>query len=534
MSPICRISQSRVFPAACLLAAAVALSAPVSADETDWPDPPFEAEVVAEEVELRAGASEDFYAVGTVSEGTRVRVMSMLGDWLRIAPPPGVYSLVEKEYVDPADGDRTGQINQNRVLAYAARADGGTEDLRGQRTLFVGASVSIVGEVNGYYRITAPSDVFVFLPRSSDKVRPTDADTDASAEPDRHVEPDEVDLQSEPMPDLQLPEIDPAEIEAEVTRPTFEARLRADERFEFAGEQFRGEHLEMLFERIAEIDTEWSVRIDSYEDVPSAWRERARELASEKGLEDVTFEVLDESTPDMAERDEDDPDTRIAERPDVDDQVDDARDDQEADREDDDDERYAHIEVEVPLSDPVLAAERRFRAAVDKPLHEQPLDDLIERFEAAAETEDLPDLDRRVAEARLGDLRSRQSALEALQRLDRTGEALAADDEQPRFVRPDRPAHFDFTGTLTTSAVFDGTARPRLLRLVSAEEGHTIAYLRPDAVEDVRDLLGDEVAVVGRAERDAELGVRIIDVQWIGLAPTDDLEVDTDADPDDE
>ena len=530
MSPICRISPSRVFPVACLLIAALSLSRPVSADEIDWPDPPFEAEVVAEEVELRAGASEDFYTVGTVSEGTRVRVMSMLGDWLRIAPPPGVYSLVAKEYVDPAEGGRTGRINQNRVLAYAARADGGTEDLRGQRTLFVGASVSIVGEVNGYYRITAPSDVFVFMPRSSDKVRPTDAD--AAREPDRAVEPDEVDLEAEPMPDLQPPDIDPAEIEAEVTRPPFEARLRADERFEFAGEQFGGEHLEMWFDRIAEIDPEWSVRIESYEDVPSAWRERARELASERGLEDVTFEVLDRSTPDMAEREEDDPDTRIAERPEVDDQA--------ADREadDDDDERYAHIEVEVPLSERVLAAERRFRAAVEKPLPEQPLDDLIERFEAAAESEDLPDLDRRVVEARLGDLRARQRALEALQRLDRTGEALAATDGQPRFVRPDRPAYFDFTGTLTTSAVFDGTARPRLLRLLSADEGHTIAYLRPEAVEDLRDLLGEPVAVVGRAERDAELGVRIIDVQWIGPAPTDELDVevdaDADADPDDE
>jgi len=72
-------------------------------------------------------------------------------------------------------------------------------------------------------------------------------------------------------------------------------------------------------------------------------------------------------------------------------------------------------------------------------------------------------------------------------------------------------------GQLLASAVYNGHALPRLLRLVEPSDGRTIAYLAGGADSDFSNHLGQIVGVVGVARNDPALMIKIIEVKQLDL-----------------
>src|SRR5256885_592354 len=68
--------------------------APVNADA------PYEATIIAPIVEVRSGASAQYYATGRLQRGERVQVVGeAANNWLKITPPVDSFSWVEGKLV---------------------------------------------------------------------------------------------------------------------------------------------------------------------------------------------------------------------------------------------------------------------------------------------------------------------------------------------------------------------------------------------------------------------------------------------------
>ncbi len=165
----------------------VAAAAPAQNDNADR----FTGVVTGDDVYVRAGASQNYYAVTKLHSGDLVEVHDNLFGWYRISPPPGVFSYVSKAYVEVSGDGGTGEITGDRVRVRAPSPAGPDRSYRIQAKLNTGDKVTILGSDASYYRIVPPDDVYLFI--SQDYVdRATDAQiaagrqvrqADASAEP---------------------------------------------------------------------------------------------------------------------------------------------------------------------------------------------------------------------------------------------------------------------------------------------------------------------------------------------------------------
>ena len=75
--------------------------------------------------------------------------------------------------------------------------------------------------------------------------------------------------------------------------------------------------------------------------------------------------------------------------------------------------------------------------------------------------------------------------------------------------------------------MYDGVNLPRMFRLVDPQGNRTIAYVEPGGLVQPQRMLGELVGVVGEANLDPALKMRIIDVERMDMlkaAPNDSEE----------
>ncbi len=122
--------------------------------------------ILARDVEVRAGPSPRFPPTGRLQAGDRVDVLGAEGEFLRITPPEGDFSLVPREAVK-LQGE-TGIIVQDDTESQAAGTDGKATQVRGAR-LPRGALVTIVGEAldSDFYRIRPHVSESRYIPASA-------------------------------------------------------------------------------------------------------------------------------------------------------------------------------------------------------------------------------------------------------------------------------------------------------------------------------------------------------------------------------
>ena len=195
---------TRVTIALLLASAAVCVPAAAApADETF----PHTGQIKGNNIYVRSGPNLRAYPVAKLSAPARVTVIGRSNEWLRIAPPAGVFSVISKQYVKLSADGTTGTISGDRVRVRAGSdlvtLGDITKHWAFQRHLNAGDVVTIVGEGGDFYKIAPPDRVVVWisaeyvssgvagsaalppLPRTTaDRPRPPSSPADAAPAPD--------------------------------------------------------------------------------------------------------------------------------------------------------------------------------------------------------------------------------------------------------------------------------------------------------------------------------------------------------------
>jgi hypothetical protein len=160
-------------------------------------------------------------------------------------------------------------------------------------------------------------------------------------------------------------------------------------------------------------------------------------------------------------------------------------------------------------------AEGMFVGTKGVALDQQPLDSLVAQFEALNKSEALPESLRRVAEARLLTVKTRQSAQADLFKvrqnqddLSKRRMALAAEQaELQRRISENTVKIYQAVGTLQPSSLQQG--KGVLYRLTDPATGRTVCYVRSlDATQSTQ--IGQFVGVKGQITEDGRLGAKVL------------------------
>src|SRR5687768_17821771 len=89
-------------PLACAQAPAAAADAVVP--EVQNSRYQFTGEVNTNTVYVRSGPAENYYPTAKLDKGARLTVVGIKGDWLKVVPPAGSFSVVAKAYVKLKEG----------------------------------------------------------------------------------------------------------------------------------------------------------------------------------------------------------------------------------------------------------------------------------------------------------------------------------------------------------------------------------------------------------------------------------------------
>lgn len=125
---------------------------------------PFEGEISGTNVYVRSGPGINYYPTTKLNAGDRVLVLGEKFGWYEIAPPPKSFSYIDMSAVDRSAGAKTGKITKDQAYVTAG------SELEKRKTstqipLAKGATVEILGEADGFYRIVPPRGAKLFVSR---------------------------------------------------------------------------------------------------------------------------------------------------------------------------------------------------------------------------------------------------------------------------------------------------------------------------------------------------------------------------------
>ncbi|NLF30102.1 MAG: hypothetical protein GX591_04345 [Planctomycetes bacterium] len=146
--------MTRIFTTLIALAAAAAAA-------TAQPAGAYVGRLTRDNVYLRSGGSPNYYPVMKLSAPATVEVVGVEGEWLKITPPPGAFSLVAKRYVDVAG--EIGTITGDRVTVRAGSLEQPSMMTTVQGYLSSGGTVRILGQTEEYYKIAPPAGTVLYV-----------------------------------------------------------------------------------------------------------------------------------------------------------------------------------------------------------------------------------------------------------------------------------------------------------------------------------------------------------------------------------
>ncbi len=125
-------------------------------------DGPQVGTVTGDNVNVRSGSDQNYYAVTKLNRGDQVTIVGERFGWLEILPPVGTYSVIDKNYVDRVD-DETGVLN-GTVRVYAGSELDQRRYAR-QGNLHKGDRVQVIGETadGKCYRIVPPRGAHLWI-----------------------------------------------------------------------------------------------------------------------------------------------------------------------------------------------------------------------------------------------------------------------------------------------------------------------------------------------------------------------------------
>lgn len=167
-----------------------------------------------------------------------------------------------------------------------------------------------------------------------------------------------------------------------------------------------------------------------------------------------------------------------------------------------------------------IALETEFRAASEKPLEDQPVNDLAKRYSAMLNDPALGDEDKQTAGFRLAILKVRMNAQERLAEVAKAEAAAAArtqtlkveQDELQKRLDSNNVQLYAAVGVLQASSLQFGAQT--LYRLTDPASGRTVIYLRGDDADALK-LIGQFVGVRGDTNTDDRLNIRVVSASTI-------------------
>ena len=145
------------------------------------------------------------------------------------------------------------------------------------------------------------------------------------------------------------------------------------------------------------------------------------------------------------------------------------------------------------------------------PLEEQPLDDMISKYQAIQNEEGLSKTDRHIVATRLAALKHNRQIAEGLAEI-----AKATEPVEPAEASAPQ-VHYDAVGRLLASSIYDGKTLPRMYRLIDPATGKAVAYVRPKGPINTTRFLGRLVGVKGELAYDPSLKLKVIHVKQMDI-----------------
>jgi hypothetical protein len=161
--------------------------------------------------------------------------------------------------------------------------------------------------------------------------------------------------------------------------------------------------------------------------------------------------------------------------------------------------------------------EADFETASQKPIVEQPVDELMESYQSLTRDETLPESLKRIADARIAALKVRKQTREEFLAVRKTQEemenrrkALQAErQELEEQIKATNVEFFAAVGTLRTSSLQQGPKGTTLYRLTDPQSGRTLVYVRTGDRE-FGAMVNQFVGVKGELRADPQLRMKVI------------------------
>ena len=438
--------------------------------------------IASNAVYVRCGPGDNYYPTQKLDKGAKVKVVGAKFDWLKIEPPDESFCYVAKLYVDRHGDGKVGRVNKDSINV---RAGSHLSALKiGILTeLHQGEQVEITGEEQEYFKIKPPKGAYLYVNK-------------------KFVEPDP---NAQPEPQAQKTEKTetPKQAEAsktETPKPTETVELDNEKSNEPAKTETAKS--ETPKPEIMKPDQGTQPEKPS-EPKPTETTQVTPQPAQPDAQPTPTFSRDPKgSAPETANTpkpESEKPKTEIA-----------AATPEKPPEKTPADWTPEHAEAEFDQAEADLYASRNL------PVNEMPAESLLQRYEALARTDKLPESMRRVAEARVPGLQARATAKAEIARL-RNGEeslrqkqvALKAEQEELQRRIAERTIKiYTAVGTLQPSSLQRG-AGGTLYRITDPSTGRTVCYLRAKDNKPLEQL-GQFVGIRGEITQDPRLGARVL------------------------
>jgi uncharacterized protein YgiM (DUF1202 family) len=158
-------------------------------------DKPYVGVLNDDNVYVRSGPSDVYYATTKLSKGAKVTVVATRSDWLKILPPQGSYSYVAKAYVEKGGDGTVGRVTKADLNVRAGSALNGLKTTV-QTSLEEGDEVKIVGEQDEYFKIAPPAGAYLYVKATFVDAAPQEVAVVPTVAPEKIHDP----IPSDPVP----------------------------------------------------------------------------------------------------------------------------------------------------------------------------------------------------------------------------------------------------------------------------------------------------------------------------------------------
>jgi uncharacterized protein YgiM (DUF1202 family) len=463
-------------------------------------------------VYVRCGPGDNYYPTQKLDKGAKVKVVGAKFDWLKIEPPEGSFCYVAKLYVDRHGDGKVGRVTKDSINVRAGSHLSALK-IGILCELHQGEEVEITGEEQEYFKINPPKGAYLFVNK-------------------RFVDPDP---QAQPIAQAPKPETQTNKTQQTKTDTANTNTPRPDTGTQTTTETAKTDTIKPIeTDQAAQSATSDNTTVKPEVMKPGETTARASETtAPDFGPPETSkTDTATTTTSDAAKTNQ--PDTTQVTTSKTDANSKPAAEPQPQPQPKPVEKTFAQIAAEWNGEQAEAAfdkAEADYFATRNQPMSEQPIESLVERYEALSRSDKLPESMRRVAEARLPGLQARATARSEIARLRASEDTLrqkqialkAEQEELQRRISERTVQIYIAVGTLQPSSLQQGSGGT-LYRITDPATGRTVCYLRSNDKKTLEHL-GQFVGVKGQINEDPRLGARVI--QPTSLAQIDPAKVHT-------